>query len=139
MEPNHNIIRPPTELPQPQEVSVSQKPETSGPVQQEARGVMSLSGVSNTSDQTVATPPTQSVYSQQTDDQSSHQRAVSSDSTGTMIADDADLIEKEWVIRAKSIVTQTKDDPHLQNNEMNKVKADYMKKRYNKDLKVSEG
>ena len=60
-------------------------------------------------------------------------------SHGTMIADDSDLIEKEWVIRAKSIVSQTKDDPNLQNKEVNKIKAEYMKKRYNKDLKVSEG
>ncbi len=59
--------------------------------------------------------------------------------TTGMIADDADLIEKEWVIRAKGIVLQTKDDPHTQNREMNKVKADYLKKRYNKDLKVIEG
>lgn len=55
-----------------------------------------------------------------------------------LIADDADLIEKEWVARAKSVVEQTKTDPFVQNNELNKVKADYIKKRYNKDIKVSE-
>lgn len=53
-------------------------------------------------------------------------------------ADDVDLIEKEWVLRAKSIVERTKDDPHQQNQEMNKFKADYIKKRYNKEIKVSE-
>lgn len=58
--------------------------------------------------------------------------------TDAMIADDADLIEKEWVERAKAIVEQTKADPHLQNKEINKVKAVYLKKRYNKDLKVDE-
>jgi len=52
------------------------------------------------------------------------------------IADDADLIEKEWVDKAKEIVAQTSHDPYLQNQEMNKVKADYLKKRYNKDLKT---
>lgn len=55
-----------------------------------------------------------------------------------MIADDTDLIEKEWVSKAKAIVAQTKHDPHLQTNEMSKVKANYVKKRYNKDLKLSE-
>jgi hypothetical protein len=55
-----------------------------------------------------------------------------------LIADDADLIEKEWVTKAKTIVMQTKDDPFTQNKEMTKVKADYVKKRYNKDLKMSE-
>lgn len=54
------------------------------------------------------------------------------------IADDVDLIEKEWVIKAKHIVAQTAHDPYLQNKEMSKVKADYLKKRYNKDLKLSE-
>jgi hypothetical protein len=53
------------------------------------------------------------------------------------IADDNDLIEKEWVIKAKEIVEKTKHDPHLQNQEISKVKANYLKKRYNKDLKVS--
>lgn len=56
----------------------------------------------------------------------------------SMIADDADLIEKEWVTRAKAIVEQTKEDPFQQNKAINKVKAEYIKKRYNKDLKVSE-
>lgn len=58
--------------------------------------------------------------------------------TDAMIADDTDLIEKEWVERAKAIVAQTKDDPYKQNEEITKVKAVYLKKRYNKDLKVSE-
>ncbi len=53
------------------------------------------------------------------------------------IADDADLIEKEWVVKAKEIIGQTRHDPYMQNKEISKVKADYLKKRYNKDLKVS--
>lgn len=61
----------------------------------------------------------------------------SSISTG-LIADDADLIEKEWVLKAKAIVMQTKADPRAQNIQMNGIKADYLKKRYNKDLKVNE-
>ncbi len=54
-------------------------------------------------------------------------------------ADDDDLIEKEWVERAKSVIQKTKDDPHSQNKELNRFKADYVKKRYNKELKVNEG
>jgi hypothetical protein len=57
----------------------------------------------------------------------------------SLMADDADLIEKEWVVRAKAIVEQTKENPFEQNKAMHKVKAEYIKKRYNKDLKVSEG
>ncbi len=54
------------------------------------------------------------------------------------IADDTDLIEKEWVERAKRIVEHTKHDPHLQTQEMHTMKADYIKKRYNKDIKLSD-
>jgi hypothetical protein len=57
-------------------------------------------------------------------------------SLSPLMADDSDLIEKEWVEKAKQIVEQTKDDPHRQNEEINRVKADYLKKRYNHDLRV---
>jgi hypothetical protein len=53
-------------------------------------------------------------------------------------AADADLIEKEWVYKAKQIVEQTADDPYLQQAQLSRIKADYMKKRYNKDIKVPE-
>lgn len=53
-------------------------------------------------------------------------------------AADSDLIEKEWVERAKQIVDHTKNDPHEQQKALSRMKADYMKKRYNKDIKVSD-
>lgn len=51
------------------------------------------------------------------------------------LAEDGDLIEKEWVKKAKHIVEQTKNDPHQQSKGLNQVKSDYLKKRYNYDLK----
>jgi hypothetical protein len=62
---------------------------------------------------------------------------------GTITANDAaaansDDLDQEWVDRAKAIVDRTKDDPFLESRELNKVKADYLKRRYNKDIKVSE-
>lgn len=54
------------------------------------------------------------------------------------IAEDVDLIEKEWVVKAKQIVEQTKHDPYKQNEEITKMKADYLKKRYNHDVKTNE-
>ena len=54
------------------------------------------------------------------------------------IADDADLIEKEWVDKAKEIVARTSQDPYRQNKELTLMKADYLKKRYNKDVRISE-
>lgn len=56
--------------------------------------------------------------------------------TTPQVADDTDLIEKEWVEKAKEIVARTAKDPHRQNVEMSKFKADYVKKRYNKDLRL---
>jgi hypothetical protein len=58
--------------------------------------------------------------------------------TNPLAADDSDLIEKEWVTKAKAIVEKTKHDPYLETKEMSLFKADYLKKRYNKELKVAE-
>jgi hypothetical protein len=54
----------------------------------------------------------------------------------SIIADDVDLIEKEWVDRAKAIVEATQDDPRKQKSEISKVKAEYIQKRFNKTIKV---
>lgn len=64
-------------------------------------------------------------------------QASDASTTTPQIADDSDLIEKEWVIKAKQIVEQTKNDPYLRNQEINKIKADYIKKRYNKDVRTT--
>ena len=53
-------------------------------------------------------------------------------------AEDVDLIEKVWVEKAKEIVQKTVGDPYKQNQELSQVKAAYIKKRYSKDIKVSE-
>jgi hypothetical protein len=49
-------------------------------------------------------------------------------------AGDEDLIEKEWVDRAKKIVSENKDDPHKMDDEVNKLQADYIKKRYGREI-----
>ena len=64
--------------------------------------------------------------------------AAAAYSSAPVVAYDTDLIEKEWVEKAKEIVARTSHDPHLQNKEMNKFKADYLKKRYNKEIKLNE-
>lgn len=53
-------------------------------------------------------------------------------------AQDSDLIEKEWVHKAKAIVEQTKEDPYKQSEALTMFKADYMKKRYNKTIKLGQ-
>lgn len=61
---------------------------------------------------------------------------VSSPATAKIPAADADKIEKQWVDKAKAIVAQTKTDPFKQKNEMSKIKADYIGKRFNKTVKT---
>lgn len=68
----------------------------------------------------------------------SAQKTTSDDyQTANLPADDGDLIEKEWVNKAKSIVEKTKDDPYKQSEELKVLKSDYLQKRYNKTLKQS--
>ncbi len=61
---------------------------------------------------------------------------VSDDRVAQATADDEDVIEKEWVSRAKVIVNNTKDSPNTQSKELTKFKAEYIKKRFNKDMKT---
>jgi hypothetical protein len=45
-----------------------------------------------------------------------------------------DLIEKEWVDKAKQIVSTTTGDPHARGEQVNALQKDYLKKRYGKEL-----
>lgn len=56
--------------------------------------------------------------------------------TNPATAADDDLIEKEWVEKAKKIIADTKHDPHLQEVEVSKLQADYLQKRYGKTVKI---
>ncbi len=71
-----------------------------------------------------------------------HQTAVPAPAVTAIVtpavAEDLDLIEKAWVEKAKAIVVQTRSDPYNQNKEMNRFKADYMQKRYGKEIKLDE-
>lgn len=59
--------------------------------------------------------------------------AVVSDDLPAIAADD-DLIEKEWVDKAKQIISDTRDDPARREKEVGRLQADYLKKRYGKQL-----
>ena len=58
--------------------------------------------------------------------------------TSPVVAADADVIEKEWVDKAKKIIQETKDDPYGRTERVNDLQRDYLKKRYNKELETSE-
>ncbi len=95
--------------------------------------------LSNTSDPAVTTATTQPVDPLPINNVSTTVTSnKDNNSAQPLIADDVDLIEKEWVEKAKQIVNQTKDDPHTQNKELNNFKAGYIKKRYNKEMIINK-
>lgn len=53
-----------------------------------------------------------------------------------VIAADNDVIEKEWVDRAKQIVMSTKDNPYEREREAGKLQADYINKRFGINVKL---
>jgi len=59
--------------------------------------------------------------------------ASSDDSTPAVAADD-DLIEKEWVDKAKKVIAETKDDPYQRERAVGKLQVEYLRKRYGKEL-----
>ena len=119
-------------LPQPVEQPVSSPPyekQSSQAIEQGKTG--RVSGSSPTSN----TPQASQLSAQQ----SASPAGSSSVSSGSpQIADDVDLIEKEWVERAKRIVEQTRNDPHRQSDELHATAADYQKKRFNRDIDLGD-
>ena len=66
------------------------------------------------------------------DQQDDQHKADSLEAQGA--AHDSHKIEKQWVERAKKVITQTKTDPHAQKQHVSVVKAEYIRKRFNKTI-----
>ena len=69
-----------------------------------------------------------------TDPQTS--QPINSSISVPLVAADDEVIEQEWVQKAKKIVSETKDDPYAQEKEVSKLQAEYIKKRYGKEIKM---
>lgn len=67
-------------------------------------------------------------------DDSATQQSSQAVSDTPLVANDDDLIEKEWVDKAKKIIAETKDDPFLRDQEVSRLQADYLRKRYGREL-----
>lgn len=50
------------------------------------------------------------------------------------VANDDDLIEKEWIEKAKRVLAETKEDPALRETEIKKLQLDYIRKRYGREI-----
>lgn len=68
-------------------------------------------------------------------DDNTQQQAVRDDfSANPVSAADDDLIEKEWVDKAKKIIEDTKEDPYRRELEIGKLQRDYIRKRYGREI-----
>lgn len=61
-------------------------------------------------------------------------KSTMQDDSNPAAAADEDLIEKEWVEKAKRVVAETRNDPHAQDLAVSRLQADYLKKRYGKAI-----
>lgn len=66
--------------------------------------------------------------------QTAQQQAPQDDTPA--VAGDEDLIEKEWVEKAKKVVAETRNDPYAQDQAVGRLQADYLQKRYGKTIKL---
>lgn len=53
------------------------------------------------------------------------------------VAEDADVIERDWIHQTEQVIAQTAGDPYAQAQQLAALKADYMQKRYAKTIKVT--
>lgn len=51
---------------------------------------------------------------------------------------DDDALDEEWVNKAKSVAEQYQADPYMASKALSKVKAEYLQRRYGKQIKVSD-
>ena len=68
------------------------------------------------------------------DDSSASQPALIADDAISLDAADQDLIEKEWVEKAKRIINETRDDPYKREQEVSKLQIEYIRKRYGREI-----
>lgn len=54
-----------------------------------------------------------------------------------VVAADEDLIEKEWVDKAKKIINDNKSDPYKQEEAISNLRYDYINKRYGRDRRAA--
>lgn len=73
-----------------------------------------------------------------TDDQVQATTATQVQAPAPQVAADVDVIEPEWVKKAEEAVAQNRDDPHAEEEAVEAVQIDYLKKRYNLDVKPGD-
>jgi hypothetical protein len=132
MNPNSGESLPKFELPQlpetgGEQTSIKEKSSVATPENKPQKQAIQISS-QVASDLALPAQPITSTSSTQTDD------AIDV----SKVTKDSDRIEKEWIDKAKAIAGNNRDDPYSQKNAMSQVKADYIRKRFNKTVKTNE-
>ncbi len=78
--------------------------------------------------------PSTSLPAPQVDDTQTTTGAVATDDATPLVASDDDVIEKEWVDKAKKIIAETKDEPYRREQEVKKLQIEYVRKRYGREI-----
>jgi hypothetical protein len=110
--------------------NVQQNQEKQGPASAEVAPVAPTSALTSAALPSVQRPAPAPVADPATDN------AATTDTP--LVAADDEVIEQEWVQKAKQIVLRTKEDPYSQEKEIGRLQADYIKKRYGKEIKLIE-
>lgn len=74
----------------------------------------------------------------QTDDDNSTASPSLPDPSSSTVANDDDVMEKVWVAKSKKIIESTKGDPYQREQEVSKLQAEYIQKRYGKTIRLPE-
>lgn len=130
--PQFNPERAPAFTPSSPEVLPAQNPETTSltPERGEQLSRATQAAVSAVAAPTLPVPVAQPVTSDDT---------ASTVIVGTpAVAADDDLIEKEWVDKAKKIILETQNDPHGREEAVGQLQRDYLRKRYGKEIGAAD-
>jgi len=85
----------------------------------------------------VAPVPATASPSAPADNSAQQQQSPGPTVTGPATAADVDVIEKEWVDKAEQVIEKTAGNPRAEEEQVEDLQVDYLKKRYNKDIKKS--
>lgn len=129
MQPNQPTPEQGQPRPAPEQVPGEVRPETApAPQERQApRGDQAAQG-----DATFTSIPLPQPVQVPQEEQQQGKTDDTGDTKGPAIADDVDLIEREWVDKAKQIVNEHKHDPYNQEKEVDRLRTDYRQKRYGK-------
>jgi hypothetical protein len=58
--------------------------------------------------------------------------------TTQAVIPDSEHIERSWIDKTRAVISQAREDPYIQKNEVSKIKAEYIQKRFNKEIKTEE-